>query len=115
MEVYANGADDCDGLAEFAACVLSRHGYEAYNVGISVLGPTGHNTAGYIDHDGLKYSISNGQGISGPFNTWEELAQFYIDRDIAAPPNGVIWLFSPCIEKRAVGEEMLKLAKIVVR
>ncbi|MFZ5911652.1 MAG: serine/threonine protein kinase [Chloroflexota bacterium] len=114
-EVYANGIDDCDGFAEFAACILSKHGYEAYNVGISVLGPSGHNTAGYIDRDGLKYSISNGQGIDGPFNTWEELAQFYIDRGIAAPPNGVIWLFSPCIEKLAVGRAMLDLPHVVVR
>jgi hypothetical protein len=114
-EVYVNGVDDCDGLAEFAACVLSRHGYEAYNVGVSILGPDGLNIAGYIDRDGLKYSIINGQGIDGPFNTWEELAQFYIDKKMAAPPDGVIWLFSPCIEKLAVGRVMLDLSRIEVR
>ncbi len=115
VEVYVNGADDCDGLAGFAACILSMNGYEAYNVGVSILGPSGHNVAGYIDRDGLKYSISNGQKVDGPFNTWEELAQFYIDSGIAAPPDGVIWLFHPCISNRTIGEAVLDLPHIVLR
>ncbi len=114
-EVYENGIDDCDGLAEFAACVLSRNGYEAYNVGISILGPAGHNVAGYVGKDGLKYAINNGQDIEGPFDSWEALAQSYIDRKIAAPPEGVLWLFSPCIESRAVGNDMLSLTHTVLR
>jgi hypothetical protein len=114
-EVYELGTDDCDGLAEFAACVLSKHGYEAYNVGISILGPSGHNVTGYVGKDDLKYSIHNGEIIHGPFNTWEELAQFYIDQGSASPPGGVIWLFSPCIPSRAVGDAVLALPYKVIR
>ncbi len=114
-EVYDLGIDDCDGLAEFAACVLIKHGYEAYNVGISILGPSGHNVTGYVGKDGLIYAINNGQGIDGPFNTWEELAQFYIDAGFASPPNGVVWLFSPCLSQRATGNAVLKIPHKVVR
>jgi hypothetical protein len=113
-EVYQNGIDDCDGLAEFAACVLSKNGYEAYNVGISILGPFGHNVTGFVGNDGLKYAINDGQSMDGPFNSWEELAQYYIDNK-SAEPNGVIWLFQPCIPERAVGEAMLDLPHIVFR
>jgi hypothetical protein len=114
-EVYENGIDDCDGLAEFAACVLNQNGYEAYNVGISIMGPSGHNVTGYVGKDGLKYAINNGQSIDGPFDTWEELAQFYIDNGMASPPNGVLWLFSPCFSDRAVGDAVLDLPHTVLR
>jgi len=113
-EVYTNGVDDCDGMAEFAACVLSRNGYEAYSVGISIIGPLGHNVAGFVGSDGLKYAINNGQSIDGPFNTWEELAQYYIDRGYAAP-DGVLWLFQPCISERIVGDAVLNLPHTVLR
>jgi hypothetical protein len=113
-EVYANGVDDCDGLAEFGACVLSRNGYEAYNVGVSILGPLGHNVTGFVGADGLEYAIHNGQRIDGPFDTWEELAQFYIDNGSAAP-DGVIWLFQPCIGERAVGDAVLNVPHTVIR
>ncbi len=101
-EVYANGADDCDGLAEFAACVLSKHGFEAYNVGISVDSLRGHNVAGYVNpRDGKTYAIDGGDHL-GPFNDWAALAQHFIDRG-AADPNRVLWLFYPCINQRAIG------------
>jgi hypothetical protein len=101
-EVYANGADDCDGLAEFAACVLSKHGFEAYNVGISVDSLRGHNVAGYIrPSDGKIYAIDGGDHL-GPFNDWAALAQYFIDKG-AADPNRVLWLFYPCINQRAIG------------
>jgi len=114
-EVYAFGVDDCDGLAEFAACVLSKHGYEAYNVGISILGPQGHNVAGYVGDDGMMYAIHNGQEISGPFTSWEELAQSFIDQGVAAPPDGVLWLFDPCIPNRVTGEPVIELPHQVIR
>jgi hypothetical protein len=112
--VYENGADDCDGLAEFAACVLSKNGYKSYNVGISILGPLGHNVAGYIGNDNQIYSISNGQWIDGPFNSWEDLAQFYIN-ERSAKPNGVIWLFEPCLEKQVTGDPVINLPHTIVR
>jgi len=114
-EVYSNGVDDCDGLAEFGACVLSKNGFEAYNVGISILGPQGHNVTGFVGDDGAKYAISNGQAIDGPFDSWEELAQFYIELGVAAPEKGVIWLFLPCIPGNAVGDAVLDLPYTVIR
>jgi hypothetical protein len=51
-EVYTNGADDCDGLAEFGACVLSQHGWESYNLAISIIGPQGivsHHSEGAME------------------------------------------------------------------
>ena len=115
FEVYENGTDDCDGMAEFAACLLKKNGYEAYNVAISIRGPGGHNVAGFIGEDGLKYSINNGEELIGPYNSWEELAQYYIDLGIATPPNGVLWLFSPCISRRAIGEQVIQLEHTVLR
>jgi hypothetical protein len=92
--VYQSGVDDCDGLAEFGACVLAMNGYEAYNAGISVNSPFGYNVTGFVTTDGI-YAINNGQVIDGPFSSWEALAQFYIDAG-KAEPNKVIWLFYPC-------------------
>ncbi len=99
QEVYANGEDDCDGLAEFGACVLSKHGFESYNVGISIGSPLGHNVAGFVNPvDGKMYAINNVQERAGPFNSWVELAQYFIDRGYAEP-NKEIWLFAPCINQ----------------
>ncbi len=92
--VYQKGVDDCDGLAEFGACVLAMNGYEAYSVGISINSQIGHNVTGFVTTDGI-YAIDNGQIIDGPFSSWEALAQFYIDAG-KAEPNQVIWLFYPC-------------------
>jgi len=114
-DVYTNGMDDCDGLAEFAACVLSSHGYEAYNIGISILGSKGHNVTGYVDRDGQIYAISNGLGVDGPFSSFEELAQLYIDQGFASPPDGVLWLIEPCLEDHVVGEELLDVPHQALR
>lgn len=113
-EVYANGVDDCDGMAEFIACVLSQNGYEAYNVAISIKGLWGFNAGGYVGKDGLKYAFSSNAQPDGPFLTWEELAQSYIDLGLAKP-DGVIWLFSPCIGNRAEEKAVLNLSHTVVR
>ena len=113
-DVYHNGADDCDGMAEFIACVLSRHGYEAYNVGISVNRPWGFNVAGYVGEDGKKYAIINKAQPDGPFDSWEALARAYIDAGLAEP-DGVVWLFQPCLEKRVDGDAVLALEHQVIR
>jgi hypothetical protein len=113
-EVYKNGADDCDGMAEFIACVLNKNGYEAYNVGISVNHPWGFNVAGYIGENGKMYAIINKPQPDGPFDTWEELAQVYIDAGLAEP-DGIIWLFQPCLESRVDGDAVLALKHQVVR
>lgn len=112
QEVYAAGADDCDGLAEFAACTLSRHGYEAYNVGVSITGPWGYNVAGYVDANGQKFAINGGIIIEGPFATWDEMGQYYIDKG-KANPVGVLWLFAPCIPATATGDAVFNLPHIV--
>ena len=99
-EVYANGTDDCDGLAEFAACVLRRNGYEAYNVGISINSSFGHNVAGFVNpKDGKVYAINNGTEIDGPFASWEELAKYFIDKGYAEAGKNLI-LFEPCIPEK---------------
>ncbi len=122
-EVYANGTDDCDGLAEFGACVLSQHGWESYNLAISIIGPQGHNVTGFVGADGKYYAINMGQSrddpsggrtLDGPFKSWEELAQEYINRGYAAP-NGVIWLFSPCITERILGDAVVNLPHKEIR
>ncbi|MDE3091783.1 MAG: hypothetical protein KGJ80_20615 [Chloroflexota bacterium] len=113
QEVYANGEDDCDGLAEFGACVLSKHGIEAYNVGISINSPFGHNVTGFVDPgDGKMYAINNGQEQVGPFNSWVGLAQYFIDRKYA-DPDKVIWLFYPCISQTT--KDIEKLPHKVIR
>jgi hypothetical protein len=114
QEVYTNGVDDCDGLAEFAACVMTLNRIEAYNVGISILGPSGHNVAGFVGADGRLYGISNGETIAGPFDTWEALAQFYIDAGFA-PANGVIWLLKPCLDKVYLGNAILTIPRLEIR
>jgi hypothetical protein len=112
-EVYANGVDDCDGLAEFGACVLSSHGFEAYNVGVSIDSQLGHNITGFVDPgDGKMYAINNGREQVGPFNSWLELAQYFIDKG-DAEPNKVIWLFKPCISQTTGDVE--KLSHKVIR
>ena len=78
------------------------------------MGALGHNVAGFVGKDGFKYGINNGQRIDGPFETWENFAQFYIDRGDAAP-DGVLWLFSPCLDSRAVGDAVLELDHTVLR
>lgn len=113
-DVYAAGEDDCDGLAEFGACLLSLHGYEAYNVGISINRPLGHNVTGYVGRDGKKYSINNGVAIDGPFDDWIQLAQYYIDHGYAEP-NQVIWLFDPCLSKTYIGDEVYQIPYRVIR
>lgn len=113
QEVYANGEDDCDGLAEFGACVLSKHGIEAYNVGISILSPLGHNVTGFVNpSDGKMYAINNGQEQLGPFNSWLELAQYFVDRGMAEP-NKAVWLFNPCISQTT--RDVEKLPHKVIR
>lgn len=37
--VYQNGVDDGDGHASLQAHILKQHGYEAYSIGISIIGP----------------------------------------------------------------------------
>lgn len=114
QEVYERGMDDCDGLAEFAACVLHLNGFESYNVGISIIAPLGHNVAGFVGHDGLIYSMNNGKEIEGPFDSWEDLAEYYISKGYAAP-NSVLWLFDPCIEDTVIGDSVLGLPHTVLR
>jgi hypothetical protein len=114
-EVYANGVDDCDGLAVFAACVLSQHGFEAYNYGISVNTDFGHNVAGFVGKDGMKYSINNGVEIDGPFETWEALAQYYIDLGTYAKPDEALILFAPCIDQVYDGYTILQIPHQVLR
>ena len=113
QDVYTAGVDDCDGLAEFGACVLARNGYEAYNVGISTNCSLGHAVSGYVS-DGKKYAINNGSEIVGPFNTWEELAQFFIDRGYAEP-NQELWLYSTCIDHTYVGDEVYQIPRTRIR
>ncbi len=113
-EVYLNGVDDCDGMAEFIACVFSQNSYEAYNVGISITGMWGFNAGGFVGKDGMKYGYSDSTEPDGPFSTWEELAQHYIDLGYAEP-DGVIWLFSPCIDSLKEGKEVLNLSHVIVR
>lgn len=113
-EVYQNGTDDCDGLAELIACALSRNGYEAYNVGISVNRPWGFNVAGYVGEDGKIFAITNNPQPEGPFESWAELAQVFIDAGLAEP-DGVVWLFAPCIASRVEGDAVLALEHQVIR
>ena len=113
-EVFERGVDDCDGLAEFGACILQMNGIEAYNVGISILGPLGHNVTGFVGKDGLIYSIHNGESLDGPFTTWVELAEYYIEKGLAEPEN-VVWLFEPCLEETMVGDGVLDLPHSVIR
>ncbi|NPV87835.1 MAG: protein kinase [Anaerolineae bacterium] len=112
--VYEEGKADCPGMSEFAACVLSKHGYEAYNVGISHLGRHGLNVTGFVGKDGKLYAIPMGRAINGPFKSWEELAQFYIDKG-AAQPDQAIWLFTPCLEKVTRFPEVKELPHRVIR
>lgn len=117
--VYQNGGDDCDGLATFAAYVLRQHGYEAYNVGISIFSLTGHNVAGYVNpKDGKIYSIDNGVEINGPFNSFEELAQFYADRYKInleeSKPRGIVLLFDPTYQELRTGGDILNIPHQVV-
>ncbi|MBD3155825.1 MAG: hypothetical protein GF368_04170 [Candidatus Aenigmarchaeota archaeon] len=121
-EVFDNGIDDCDGAAELGACPLSRNGFEAYNMGISIIGSgSGHNVTAFVGNDGLKYGINmgynrgdRGPSLDGPFNTWEEVAQEYIDRGYA-DPNEVIFLFYPCITQTVVGDSVLNLPHMRIR
>ena len=113
QDVYKSGVDDCDGMAEFAACVLARHGYEAYSVGISINCSLGHNVAGYLS-GGKKFSINNGLEIIGPFDTWEALAQWYIDHGYAEP-NQRLWLFSTCLDRTYVGDDVYQIPRIELR
>jgi hypothetical protein len=103
--VYENGVDDCDGMAEFAGCLLKKNGYEAYNVGISTDSSWGHNVTGFVGRDGKLYAINNGQSIDGPFNSWEELAKFYIDRGYAEPNKNLV-LYPVCLSKDYIGSEV---------
>jgi hypothetical protein len=96
--VYERGVDDCDGHAILQAYILKQNGYEAYAVGISIIGPNplGHNVAGYRDKNSPSeiWSLNNSGEMIGPFSSWEELAQWYIDHGYAYA-NGTIRLFDP--------------------
>lgn len=96
--VYKRGVDDCDGHATLQAYILKKNGYEAYNVGISIIGPNplGHNVAAFRDKkDPSKiWSLNNNGELIGPFASWETLAQWYIDHGYAYA-KGTIRLFDP--------------------
>jgi hypothetical protein len=120
--VYERGVDDCDGHATIQAYFLKANGYEAYNVGISIVGPNplGHNVAGYRDKlDPSKvWSLNNNGELIGPFHSWEELAQWYIDHGFAYA-DGPIWLFDPFaitqIATDSTHPSVLELPHTVVR
>jgi hypothetical protein len=114
--IYERGVDDCDGHATLQAYILKKNGYEAYNVGISIIGPLGHNVAAYVTKSDPPqiWSLNNyGQQI-GPFGSWEDLAQWYIDHGYAAA-DGTIRLFDPFGIDQITTDKVLELPQVIVR
>lgn len=120
--VYQNGVDDCDGHAILQAYILKQNGYEAYSVGISIIGPNplGHNVAGYRDkgNPSQLWSLGNEGEMIGPFSSWIDLAQWYIDHGYAYA-NGTIRLFDPFgitqITTDHTHPSVLELPQIIIR
>ena len=89
--IYERGADDCDGHATLQAYLLKANGYEAYNVGLNIHSPNGHNVAAYGHAEDLTriWSLDVSGKMAGPFSSWEELAEWH------EFSGGTIWLFDP--------------------
>lgn len=85
--VFERKVDDCDGFATFQSYLLRANGYEAWNVGLAIGTPTGHNVCGYIK-DGSYWVLDVGGRMKGPFRSLDELADSYI-------PRAAIVLFNP--------------------
>ncbi len=120
--VYNRGVDDCDGHAILQAHILKSQGYEAYAVGISIIGPNplGHNVAAYRDKNNPSeiWSLNNCGEMIGPFSSWKALAQWYIDHGYAYA-NGTIRLFDPFRIKKITTDHtrpsVLELPQRIIR
>lgn len=85
--VYERGIDDCDGHATIQAYILKANGYEAWNVGIGIGRPEGHNVCVYLEGD--SYWVLDNCGVKkGPFKSLDEVGDSII-------PGGSIVLFDP--------------------
>ena len=74
--IFERGYDDCDGHATLQAYFLRANGYDAWNVGLSIETPTGHNVCGYVI-DGAYHVLDVAGEKVGPFKSWIEVSDHY--------------------------------------
>jgi len=98
--VFERGYDDCDGFAIFQSHLLRANGYDAWVVGLSIETIKGHNVCGYKVGDKIRVLDVYGEK-QGPFNSWEEVNNFYSEKGWALP-NGSIRLLNPFVIKKRV-------------
>lgn len=65
--VFERKYDDCDGFATLQAYLLRANGYDAWNIGIGIETPTGHNVCGY--KQGGSWFVLDVDAMKGPFGS----------------------------------------------
>ncbi len=104
--VFERKYDDCNGFATLQAYLLRANGYDAWNVGIAIETATGHNVCGY-KHDGVWWVLDVEGAKKGPFNSLDELGDYYVR-------GGSIILFNP-LDIRYVSNNSFALPHTVFR
>jgi len=91
--VYERKYDDCDGFATFQAYCLKANGYDAWNIGIAIDTPIGHNVCGYSDKG--NWYVLDVSGIKrGPFKSIDNLAD-EVGGLCGIPKGSSIYLIDP--------------------
>jgi hypothetical protein len=91
--IFKRGYDDCDGFATIQSYFLKANGYDAWNIGIAIETPYGHNVCGYKEND--KWLVLDNNGIMrGPFESLEQLAD-EVGNIVRIPKGSSIYLIDP--------------------
>ena len=78
--VYERGIDDGDGWAILQCYFLEVNGWNVFMIGLSIESPVGSNVCGINNEDGTILVIEGEGQSAGPFKTFTDLAEYYIER-----------------------------------
>jgi hypothetical protein len=123
VDAIKNKQGRCIDYAQIGATALSDHGYEAYNMGVHITTPYGHNVTAFRDKDEKIYVITNGTGVGdqqgavllGPYESWVEAGYDMITKGYIRKGTGDIRLLNPYTVTRPRGDILDLPWKIIGR
>lgn len=103
VQAIENKEGRCIDYSQIGATALRNHGFEAYNMGVHITSPHGHNVTAFRDADEKIYVITNGTGqgdqqgavLLGPYSSWLDAGNDIVRRGYARQGDGDIRLVNP--------------------